>query len=89
MLHLPLEYSDLVAEKERLSTKLAAISAKLRELRKATMESAGWKRCCRCFPSCVHDDGFCGCCLYNHVTGKQIEHPKSFFEASEDEPRDS
>jgi len=72
-LQLPTEYAELAAEKERLSKRIGEILMRRNELRKVAMNVAGWKRCCRCFPRCVGDDGFCGCCCFNQITGKSLD----------------
>ena len=72
-LQLPQEYAELTEQRKAFSRNLADIDVRRRALRKAAMAAAGWKHCCRCFPSCVGDDGFCGCCCFNHVTGKSLD----------------
>jgi hypothetical protein len=80
---LPPEYEALNAEKQALAERRREVARRMSEIRRAAVEAAGWRRCCRCFPGMVSDDGFCGCCLYNHVTGEQIEHPAPYFEPSD------
>lgn len=72
MLTLPPEYHELTAENALLHKRINEIATQRHVLRKAAMEVAGWKYCCRCFPRCVDDDGFCGCCMYDHATGKKL-----------------
>lgn len=41
------------------------------ERKRARAELAkGWAKCCRCFPGCVSDAGFCSCCGFDNATGK-------------------
>jgi len=86
LLVLPPEYATLGEEEKRLLQEAAGLAARRRILRKHAMEVAGWTRCCRCWPSCVDGDGFCSCCLYNHVTGEQLERPAPFFGGVADPP---
>lgn len=32
-------------------------------------------KCCRCWPRDVGDDGFCGCCEFDHTTGQRTSCP--------------
>ena len=75
---LPQEYKRLGVERDSVKAHLRKIDEARRDLRRAAMDAAGWKQCCRCYPRMVSDDGFCGCCLFNHVTGVPIDRPGSF-----------
>lgn len=35
--------------------------------------AAGWKKCCRCFPSSVTDNGYCRCCDFDNKTGERSD----------------
>lgn len=44
-----------------------ALARELSELKKQRWPH----KCCRCWPSCVTDQGQCGCCDYEHVKGER------------------
>lgn len=70
-LKLPAEYEQLEARKKSLEAETSAIRSQMSEIRKKAIADAGWAYCCRCYPRLIDDDGFCGCCNYNHVTKTQ------------------
>jgi hypothetical protein len=69
----PERYIELQEEVKTHRDQIYKAQAEMKEIKLKAFAEAKWVKCCRCFPGCVADDGFCGCCEYNHVTKQYLD----------------